>query len=222
MSVVGGGGSKFKMRHKEEDNHEAWLMTYADFITLMASFFVLIISVSEPKQAKMEAIREGISGFVKQMVETPFVDTFNQLQLMAEENAIERDIAIEMNSNGIQIELASSAFFRSGSAEFLPEAIPILEDVAATLNELRNDKYHMEVQGHTDDVPVGGAVYPSNWELSTARASGVVRFLITKGMDPSRMKAAGFADVMPKVPNLDANRVQNRRVVIKVEKKQTE
>lgn len=219
--------SKFKMRHKQEENHEAWLMTYADFITLLASFFVLIISVSEPKKDRMEALREGLSGFVKNMVETPFADTFNQIQLLIDENMVERDVAVVQTSAGIEIELASSAFFQTGSAELMPEALPVLEEVATTLLGLTDQKIIVEVQGHTDDVPIATAQYPSNWELSAGRAATVVRYLITKGMDGSKMKASGFADVSPKVPNLDetgvaidANREKNRRVLIKIEKKQ--
>jgi chemotaxis protein MotB len=85
------------------------------------------------------------------------------------------------------------------------------------------DLYYVDVEGHTDDVPIHTPQFPSNWELSTLRATGVVRYLIKIGLEPDRLKAAGYADVNPKVPNLDLfgapipeNRAKNRRIVIRL------
>ena len=118
-----------------------------------------------------------------------------------------------------------SAFFSSGQAELSDEGQRILGDLTAKLTSRNYINYSITVEGHTDDNPIHTPQFPSNWELSSARASAVVRFFIEHGIDPQRLRAAGYADVFPKVPNRDShgnalpqNQAQNRRVIIKLEK----
>ncbi len=133
-----------------------------------------------------------------------------------EQKAGDRIIAIDMNS---------SAFFGSGQATLSVEGRNILKELKSRLNSAEYLDYIVTVEGHTDDAPIKTPQFPSNWELSTARAASVVRFLIEDGVSPQRLRAAGYADVFPKAPNRDnfgkaipANQAQNRRVVIKLEK----
>lgn len=123
------------------------------------------------------------------------------------------------------LEINSAAFFDSGSATLSKAGESILREIAGKLkwDELRD--YRITVEGHTDDTPISTARFPSNWELSTARASAVVHFLLDQGIPARRLRAAGYADTFPKVPNRDAhgnpipaNQAQNRRVVIQLEK----
>lgn len=124
------------------------------------------------------------------------------------------------------IEIPSAAFFASGSAELREDGARLLREIID--KHLKADElqgYQITVEGHTDDVPINTLQFPSNWELSTARAAAVVRFFIEHGVEAQRLRAAGYADVFPKVPNRDAagtavpeNQTQNRRVVIKLEK----
>lgn len=124
------------------------------------------------------------------------------------------------------LEMPSAAFFASGSATLSEEGKSLLQGIIANeLSKADVQGYQITIEGHTDDVPIKTAQFPSNWELSTARAAAVVRYLIERGVDPSRLRAAGYADVMPKVPNRGVggipnqeNRAQNRRVIIKLEK----
>lgn len=123
------------------------------------------------------------------------------------------------------IEMDSSAFFGRASAAISAKGSEILKSIAARLLSKEYDGYRITVEGHTDDTPIRTKQFPSNWELSTARASAVVHTLIKDGVMPQRLRAAGYADTMPKLPNRDAtgkalpsNQAHNRRVVIKLEK----
>jgi chemotaxis protein MotB len=123
------------------------------------------------------------------------------------------------------LEISSAAFFDSGSAALSKAGESILRDVTVDLKSDKLKDYQITVEGHTDDTPINTSRFPSNWELSTARASAVVHFLLDQGIPALKLRAAGYADTFPKAPNRDANgnaipenQTQNRRVVIKMEK----
>jgi chemotaxis protein MotB len=119
----------------------------------------------------------------------------------------------------------STAFFGSGSATLSNSGEVILQDVVTDLKSEEFKDYLVTVEGHTDDAPIGTSEFPSNWELSTARAAAVVRFFLDRGIPARRLRAAGYADTFPLVSNRDANgkaipenQAKNRRVVIALEK----
>jgi chemotaxis protein MotB len=119
----------------------------------------------------------------------------------------------------------STAFFGSGSATLSNSGEVILQDVVTDLKSEEFKDYLVTVEGHTDDAPIGTSEFPSNWELSTARAAAVVRFFLDRGIPARRLRAAGYADTFPLVSNRDANgkaipenQARNRRVVIALEK----
>jgi chemotaxis protein MotB len=123
------------------------------------------------------------------------------------------------------LEISSAAFFDSGSAALSTSGESILRDVTVDLKSDKLKDYEITVEGHTDDTPINTTRFPSNWELSTARASAVVHFFLDQGIPARKLRAAGYADTFPKAPNRDANgnaipenQTQNRRVVIKMEK----
>ena len=123
------------------------------------------------------------------------------------------------------LEISSATFFDSGAATLRPGGRAVLQDVAANLKDAKYDGYQITVEGHTDDTPIKTVQFPSNWELSTARAAAVVHFFLDQGIPAQKLRAAGYADTFPKLPNrqangapLPANQAQNRRVVIKLEK----
>lgn len=126
----------------------------------------------------------------------------------------------------VTLEMPSAAFFNSGSSELSDEGKELLQQVIdQTLNSDEFKNYQITVEGHTDDNPIKTVQFPSNWELSTSRAASVVRYFIEKGVPSSRLRASGYADSSPKLPNRDLlgrpipeNQAQNRRVVIKLEK----
>ncbi len=123
------------------------------------------------------------------------------------------------------IQISSNAFFAPGSATLSDSGKTVLAEVAARLKSPSYDGYQITVEGHTDDEPVHGGNFPSNWELSTARAAAVVRCFIDSGLPAFRLRAAGYADTFPTVPNRDAsgrplrdNQARNRRVVIRLDR----
>ncbi len=225
-------------KHKPENDEdlEAWLMTYADMITLLMAFFVMLLAVSEPKKEKMEhvgeAIREmmGMEAESKDTVSEKSKDgtisaLYDDLIEIAEKDNMGKNVSVERTDKGLIMEISSGAFYNSGSADFKKEAEPFLLDVAEALANFDEKNYLIEVAGHTDDVPIKTPKFPSNWELSAARAAGVVRFFIEQGGVSEQYRAMGLADAMPKVPNLDengkpipANQTLNRRIVVKIER----
>ena len=123
------------------------------------------------------------------------------------------------------VEMNSAAFFDSGSATLSKAGEAVLREIAVKLASESLRDYQITVEGHTDDIPISTAQFPSNWELSTARAAAVVHFFLNENIPAQRLRAAGYADTFPKAPNRDArgnalpeNQSQNRRVVIKLEK----
>lgn len=132
----------------------------------------------------------------------------------------------ESNSDKITVmEMDSSTFFSSGSATLSGTGKAVLKGVLEKIKSDQFKDYQVTVEGHTDDTPIKTPLFPSNWELSTARASAVVHYFLEQGVVPQRLRAAGYADTFPKVSNLDnqgkplpENRAKNRRVVIKLER----
>ena len=204
---------------------EDWLVTYADAITLLMAFFVMMFSISEPSPEKFDAVADSIiselSGKDPIAKNTPFQ---NMAKAMKAEESEDSDV--NSTKQGTTFNFKSSKLFKPGSAKLLPAAIPVLDRVAQLISFMGITNYSVDVEGHTDDIPIRTQQYPSNWELSATRATNVVRFLISRGIEPERLRAIGFADTRPKVPHRDAegqlikkNLVENRRVTIRVERK---
>ena len=136
------------------------------------------------------------------------------------------ELKTEPNGDRIKtVEMNSAAFFDSGSATLSKAGEAVLRDIALQLASESLRDYQITVEGHTDDTPISTVQFPSNWELSTARAAAVVHFFLNENIPAQRLRAAGYADTFPKAPNRDArgnaipeNQSQNRRVVIKLEK----
>jgi chemotaxis protein MotB len=132
-------------------------------------------------------------------------------------------MAVSEQNRIVSLDLSSTSFFASGSAKFTPEALPMLKVMSAQLEAIAKEKVMISVEGHTDDAPVVSEQFPTNWELSAARAANVVRYLVANGFPPQKIRAVGYGDTQPKVPNRDArsnpipaNQEINRRVVIKM------
>lgn len=139
--------------------------------------------------------------------------------MLTEEN-LSAEVKAEKTPQGVAISVPGAYLFQSGSADISPQAQPLIKRIAEII---RSVPYNVAIEGHTDDVPIQTREFPSNWELSAARASGIVRFLIDQGIYSRRLRAVGFSDTQPIVPNIDPmtgvispeNRARNRRVVIR-------
>ncbi|MEE9316878.1 MAG: OmpA family protein [Rhodospirillales bacterium] len=207
-----------------EDDKEDWLITYADAITLLMAFFVMLLTFAKYDIPAFEeaaaAIKSKMSGREStspiQLLRIDVQDVVYNMQA-------DQVVKVEKDDKGVIIELSSSAFYKPGSADIRQEAIPVLEKITQTLLAPRYQTYTIEIEGHTDDTPINTQAFPSNWELSSSRAVRVVRFFAENEIEPFRMKATGYADTKPKAPNLDPqgvpipeNRINNRRVAIRI------
>lgn len=225
------------------DSHvDDWLMTYADMITLLLCFFAVFIAIAIPDNAKFEEAKKKVSEqfsgntqeYLKGVHSLPptAIDTppssdipFKALPSIVDRFNGNENIEVEKGDRITTIEMNSAPFFPKGSANLSEEGLKVLAELQPTLmsNEYKN--YTISIEGYTDDSPIKTSQFPSNWELSTARAAAVVRSLVELGVPAERLRAVGFAETSPKVPNRDEtgreipeNQAQNRRVVIRLEK----
>jgi len=211
---------------RNEGDVDSWLMSYADMITLLMCFFIIFVSVSEPKKDKFSVITKGIAEkFGAVDLSTPFRGTMQGIQGIVERHRVLRDIAVEGSDKGVELELSSDKFYQDGQVDFNPDSMDILNEIAAELKKSDFVTYRIAVEGYTDDTPISTPLFPSNWEFSSARASRMVRFLLDQGVKPSQIKAVGFGDSKPKLANTDSagrpiaeNRRINRRVIIRLER----
>ena len=226
------------------EHHERWLISYADFITLLFAFFVVMYAISIVNEGKYQQLSDalgdafggrGAATQVNTNVEPvlPLSHIVNRKRNEAARREHERmgvlardltatllplvksgQVRVTQNARGVSVEINASVLFDQGQALLQPEASEILQAVGGLL---RNDPHRVEVEGHTDDVPIASTVYPSNWELSAARASSVVRLFIDSGVVPARLSALGFAATRPVAPNTDpVGQARNRRVAVMI------
>jgi chemotaxis protein MotB len=212
-----------RRRQTFDADGEGWIVTYADAITLLLAFFVMILSVSDLNQGKIEALKEGLAGVLTgEQIVTPFSDIKKELDQIIQQHDMGENVAVDIDVKGVRVEFSNFSLYDSGSAALRPQALPMLDEVGKVIETTSHETHLIEVEGHTDDLPISTERFPSNWELSSARASNVVKYLLSKGIKKERLKAAGYADSRPKQDlepgqGFDADmRAANRRVVIYV------
>lgn len=198
-------------------DEDSWMMSYGDMMTLLLVFFVLIVSISEIDAVKLQMVtqsmRNAISG------EEAKVPTLKEIQQEVKQSVydlnLEEVVEVERNKNGIQLMLKGESFFPSGSATLFKNTHYFLDEIVW---QILKTPYLVSVEGHTDNIPIKTRMFPSNWELSAARAAAVVRYFESKGLPRNRFRCVGFADAQPKDPELGNRtaqaRADNRRVVI--------
>jgi chemotaxis protein MotB len=259
-------------------NQERWLVSYADFITLLFAFFVVMYSISQVNQSKYRVLSETFIQAFNQpndsqanpnpqekitpsnvaiapinagksateekttpqqieiieaavspdlnaqsntTVKTQTSDELTQISDLVNEKFAQliNDGMIKVSSNELwlQIELNDSIVFASGGVETSVQAQKIFTEISEILKNYSNP---VQVEGFTDNIPISNSKYPTNWELSSARATEIVKFLAAKGVDPSRLAAVGYGEFQPVASNdTEAGRAQNRRVAVMVAKR---
>lgn len=214
---------------RRHENVDRWLLTYADMITLLVALFIMLYSMSAVNQEKFGALASSMRREFQALPEHNggkvvgtgnVVDPIEQqvvyLQQFLREKGLQTQVLVRHEERGLVISLLSDGtLFDLGSADLKPSARQVLDRVAEVLRAVPNP---VLIEGHTDNLPIRTVQYPSNWELSAARAARVLRYLVQKGGIPAeRLIAVGYADTRPLVPNSSpANRAQNRRVDIAV------
>ncbi len=259
--------SRLHEEHEEHVNHERWLITYADMITLLMVLFIVLYSISQVDLAKFRRLKEGVAGgfggpaaagalsggagpleggggvFEAGLHGTEAVTSAQAAQaaladaeartagarqqrsiLQGAQQEIQRSldqqglgdtVRFRLESRGLVVTIVSDkVLFEPGQAELRTEGREVIDRLSAAISRLPNK---LAVEGHTDNVPISGR-YPSNWELSTARATTVLRELIERhGLAPARLSASGYADERPMAGNDTADgRAANRRVELVV------
>ena len=229
-------GSPFRQQSpQDEPEDNSWMETYADAITLLMAFFVILYAMSEIDKDKFQEVSAGIVDALSgesqkdgRGKEGAYADTKSREVAETLKETLKADIGdgtarVKSNPKGITLKFNNSTLYRIGSAELREGVKPKLKRVADYLAKLDPKSFRIDVEGHTDDVPIRTPRFPSNWELSAARSTAVVRFFIGAGLDPTKLRALGFADTRPKKPNryedgraIPLNQAMNRRVVVKI------
>ena len=251
-----------KQKHEEHENLERWLVSYADFITLLFAFFVVMYSISQVNEGKYRVLSDSLVNAFKNAPTsvTPVSPTMRidatgkgqassaqtvalkqtvivrkndpaqevrQKQQAEKMKGIAKDILkvmealmkdgqvkVSQSVHGIAIEINASLLFASGQASLEEKSIKALKAVGKVLAEVPND---IQVEGFTDTTPINTLAYPTNWELSSARASSVVRLFAESGVQPERLVAVGYGEFRPIDTNSTPDgRARNRRVTVMI------
>ena len=231
MTIRKMGRKRGNPRIQQDAN--GWQMVYTGFILILLCFFVMLTSFASLEQSKISRFVRAFSSAVSvfrggrslehgtTMIDTRalIVDKEDKMARLFETiNALKHQhelhqVALDRTERGVVMTLADKLLFDSGDARLSPAATPLLHKIGRVIQTVN---VPVEIEGHTDDVPIHTDAYPSNWELSTARAVTVLRFLIEQHHVSARqLSAVGFSSYQPAVPNdSDANRSRNRRVEI--------
>jgi chemotaxis protein MotB len=234
-----------RKRYEEDlENHERWLISYADFMTLLFAFFVVMYAISVVNVGKYKVLSDALGDAfggrgaavapntaVEQPFTLPNIVARKRLEAMRREKdrltQLARDLTatlgplvkegkvrVTQNSRGVSVEINASVLFAPGDAALTDTSREALSAVAILL---KNDPHQVQVEGHTDDVPISNPLFPSNWELSAVRASSVVRLFIDSGMAPARLTAVGHGANLPVATNdTPDGRARNRRVAVTI------
>ncbi len=225
-----------KKKHEEHENHERWLVSYADFITLLFAFFVVMYAVSSVNEGKYRVLSNSLSNSfsnTKPVGELTIMDlpVSKTREIVVQENQNAKDnsraylkvanaitaakvpkgVKITSTERGLNIRISDEALFNSGSADLNPQIQEFLDLIAGLVRELPN---HIAVEGHTDNQSIRTAAFPSNWDLSTSRANTLVRYFTEyHQLRSDRFSSTGFAGTRPIESNATSTgQANNRRV----------
>ena len=230
-------------KKKEEEKAEGapgWMVTYGDMMSLLLTFFVLIVSFSSIQEAKFKnamgslqgalgfmpkqtAVQKNLSFYKNAMGSAQIDEMIDEVQGMKSEIAemeLQGQVKVTMTEKGAHIVISDPLLFDLGKAELKSDIYPLLDMVAKLIKNSPNTE--VIVEGHTDNWPIRSEKYPSNWELSSARALAVVKYFAFQcSVNPARLAGVGYGEYRPIKPNDSAaNRATNRRVEIFVNTKQ--
>jgi chemotaxis protein MotB len=210
-----------------------WQIVYTGFVLILLCFFIMLTSFASLEHSRITQFVQSFANAVSvfdggrslepgktiinsdAMVvdkEDPIALLFEKVQQLGKQSGLD-DVSIQRSERGVILTLADKMLFESGQAVLSPSSHPLLKKIGQVVN---STQARIDIQGHTDDRPIRTGAYPSNWELSSARAVNVLRFLIADaGVPPHRLSAVGLSKYHPLVPNTsEQNRARNRRVEI--------
>ncbi|MBI5478924.1 MAG: OmpA family protein [Deltaproteobacteria bacterium] len=199
-----------------EDVTAFWLITYSDMVTLLLSFFLLMFSFTLLGEQRQEELVRSLNVVAEggQAKPEPAADLEARARQIAAQLRGREAAWVETSEAEVTVGLPSSVTFALGDAALQPQAREDLTKVARILAGMPN---LVRIEGHTDDLPIRSAAFPSNWHLSSARAQSVLRLFLEHGLDPRRLQVVGYADTRPRRPNdSEEGRRANRRIEIKL------
>ncbi|HYH23475.1 MAG TPA: OmpA family protein [Azospirillum sp.] len=243
--AAGGGRVRMPAAGGAEEDQEIWLLSYSDLVTLLFAVFVMLLAITTlkdqlpttplPTDSPAVTVPAAAHAAVPERpppAEPPKPDhrprlNAGEVAVEAPEPLLERwrerlaalgiptGVAVNVRQNRVGIVLGDAILFAAGQAELSPDGRAVLAHLVPVLAAAPGD---IVVEGHTDSTPIASGRFPSNWELSAARAAAVVRALSELGLPPARLSAAGYADTRPLTPERDAaSRARNRRVAITIQ-----
>lgn len=205
-----------------EEGEGNWIMSYADMMTLLCVFFIIMFSLAKPDPKKVEQAKKETAKFMGGEYKEPHQELVKRMQKLVAENDLSGSVDVESDESGVVTTFRGTVFFDSGKAELIDKGQGILTKMGEIIRK-EAPGFRILVEGHTDDTPIASSIFPSNWELSGARASRVIRLFETQGFDRSKLTYTGYGDTRPVVPNrtpageaIPDNQSKNRRVVIRI------
>lgn len=202
---------------REKDNPDSWLLTYSDMITLLVTFFVIMFAVSKIDPIKVEMLTKSMNQAMDKtkVTQVSIEKLVEDVEKMIVKEQLEDAVDVSVTARGVAVSAKGKVLFPSGSTQLLTTGYTILDNM---VNIIMETPYNVAVEGHTDNIPISGSLaqmFPSNWELSSARASTIVRRLVEKGVPADRLRVVGLADTEPIAPNnTEDGRQKNRRVTL--------
>ena len=227
-----------KREEEEQGDSMSWMITFSDLVTLLLTFFVLLLSMCSLEAGKIKQFQSAtneamgilLEGKLSEVEDRIVVSSKKRIdeKILKTENILKQFSGVKKRfllenergrlkfkelERGLSIVIKDDLLFSSGESEINPEGISVLREIGNTFNDFEGE---VVVEGHTDNVPIHTEMFPSNWELSIARSVSVVRCLAEDvGVRSEKMSAVGYSDTKPVVPNdTPENRYKNRRVEI--------
>ncbi len=206
----------------QDHSSERWLLTYADLITLLLGLFVILYAMSQVDSGKYSRVVQALGGMFgntvmleggNSVLPNQREDIEARVRSAMYEDLQNQMVSVSQDTRGVVVHLAEELLFPSGSATLKGASLSRLDLLGAVLKTLSNE---LRIEGHTDDVPISTAAFPSNWHLSVARAMTVGDYLMGRiNLDPERVTIVGYSQYKPLEPNTTAeNKAKNRRVDI--------
>lgn len=208
----------------EDEQDDSWQVSYLDIITIVLGFLIILLSVSQFGKTPMSSLSTlfGKKSDETEYITTPIEEIQQELEYLLRDQIALGNIEIVRDLNDLRVRFKGDDFYISGSTTLAPKARFILEEVMMAFKEIGRTDFNIDVEGHTDNVPIRSSRFPSNWELSSARASNVVNYFMDNGIEDKRLKASGYADSRPVIQYdslgfpYAAERDMNRRVVLRL------
>lgn len=216
--------SLYPKQEVENEDDDSWQVSYLDIITILLGFLIILLSFSDLNNGEPFSVSELFKSSVNEteFITTPIENIKEELENLLEPEIQQGKLEIFRELNDVRIRFKSDDLYSSGSAQLEDDASEILNRILAAFKLISYDDFEIDVEGHTDNVPISTSSFESNWELSTSRASNIVRYFKEKGISQERLKASGYADSRPLVEfdeqgnPYPASKDKNRRVVLRL------